>query len=144
MKIFKALLVCLLIVVALTGCVSQNYSGGNLVEGADISAGLVLPTSAGKWEVDFFNYLSGFRFGFTNNARLDCVYMVKSTSSFCGVYENATEKEIHAVLVPTVDEQMEEESGSQSDESDGEPPADGAGDGAAGNASGSNTEERTA
>lgn len=144
MKVFKALLVCSLIVAALTGCVSQNYSGGKLVEGTDTSIGLALPTSAGKWEVYFFNYLSGFRFGFTNNARLDCVYKVKITSSFCGVYDNTTEKEVHAVLEPTVDEQTEEESGEQSEEADGEPPADGAGDVAEGEESAPNTEERTA
>lgn len=137
-----ALLACLLAFV--TGCKTETFSGGKIVEGTDISVGVALPSSVGNWQIDFFNYLSGFRFGFTNNARVECEYKVVSTTTFCGVYENKTEKDIRAVLEPTVDEQTDEGSGGQTETADCNPPADGAGDGTEGNEAAPNTEERTA
>lgn len=96
-----------LVALCLCGCTSQSFSGGKIVEGTDISVGIALPASEGTWQIELFNYLSGFRFGFAKDTKVECVYTMKAVTSFAGIYDNTTEKTVHAILTPTVAEEAD-------------------------------------
>ena len=92
----KALLFALA-VVTLSGCI---YKGAKVVEGSDIAVGLQLPSTDGALQLQLFNYLSGFRLGVDQNARLKVKYTVAETNSFLGVWNGETKKTIDATVEP--------------------------------------------
>lgn len=86
-----------LAVVALSGCI---YKGAKVVEGSDIAVGLQLPSTDGALQLQLFNYLSGFRLGVDQNARLKVKYTVAETNSVLGVWNGETQKTIDATVEP--------------------------------------------
>jgi hypothetical protein len=86
-----------LAVVTLSGCI---YKGAKVVEGSDIAVGLQLPGADGALQLQFFNYLSGFRLGVDQNARLKVKYSIAETNSILGVWNGETKKTIDATVEP--------------------------------------------
>lgn len=118
------LLVLLLLSALLAGC-ANNYKGGKIVEGTDVAAGMSVPQSGGTLQVDALNFLTGFRFLFTENAGVKCSYFTTNSVAAFGVYSSTTVKRIEIELTPTIDEA--EEAGRATDresetESDKPPP----------------------
>ena len=100
MKALQIVTVCAALVAA--GCTS--YKGGKIVEGTDIAAGASVPQSGGTLQIDAFNFVSGFRFLFCENAGVTCKYTTTNTVSAFGVYASTTIKSVDIELAPTVDE----------------------------------------
>lgn len=92
----KAILFALA-VVTLSGCF---YKGAKVVEGSDIAVGLQLPSTDGALQLQLFNYLSGFRLGVDQNARLKVKYTVAETNSILGVWNGEIKKTIDATVEP--------------------------------------------
>lgn len=93
-----------LAVVTLSGCI---YKGAKVVEGSDIAVGLQLPSTDGALQLQLFNYLSGFRLGVDQNARLKVKYSIAETNSLFGVWNGATTKTIDATVEPCETEKPE-------------------------------------
>lgn len=109
-----------LISILLAGCFTPKYGGGKIVDGMDIAVGFALPVSDGTWQIDLLNYLSGYRFSFQEGSAVACEYEFKSTTSFCGIYENTTVKKIKVGLNPKVDEPLDKTEDNAEDVSEGE------------------------
>lgn len=99
----KALLFALA-VVTLSGCI---YKGAKVVEGSDIAVGLQLPSTDGALQLQLFNYLSGFRLGVDQNARLKVKYSIAETNSILGVWNGETKKTIDATVEPCESQKTE-------------------------------------
>lgn len=81
------------------GCTS--YKGGKIAEGMDIAAGLSVPQSGGNLQVDAFNFMSGFRFLFAEDAGVGCTYSVSNHVSIIGIYESSSVKSVEITLEPS-------------------------------------------
>lgn len=93
-----------LAVVTLSGCI---YKGAKVVEGSDIAVGLQLPGADGALQLQLFNYLSGFRLGVDQNARLKVKYSIAETNSILGVWNGETKKTIDATVEPCESQKTE-------------------------------------
>ena len=125
MNIFKSAFFLVALSAIVQGCFTPRYSGGKIVEGTDIAVGFALPVSEGTWQIDILNYLSGYRFSFSEGAEVSCEYSMTNTTSFAGIYESTTVKTFRTDLNPTIDESLDKkeakaEDGSASDVPEGE------------------------
>ena len=96
MKTIRNLLVVVLLSAA-AGCV---YKGAKVTEGTDLSIGLSLPATDGAAQVTVLNYLSGFRLGVAENARLTVDYTTAETNSYFGCVTIRASKCVRAVVEP--------------------------------------------
>ena len=85
---------------AFAGCAQMK--GAKITEGTDLAAGIDIPAAEGIARFTLLNYLSGFRLGVDQNARLTVDYTVDETNSYCGCITTRTRKTIHAVVEPCV------------------------------------------
>ena len=90
-----ALLVC--VICLGSGCV---YKGVKLTEGTDLAVGLNVPTTEGALQLQVLNYLSGFRLGVAENARLEVEYSSIATNSYFGIVTTETQKHVKATVEP--------------------------------------------
>lgn len=84
-----------------TGCV---YKGAKVTEGTDLAVGFTVPGSEGVLQMDVLNYLTGFRLGVAENARLKVKYTCAETNSYLGVITTCTAKTIDAKVEPCADD----------------------------------------
>lgn len=109
----------------LWGCA---YKGAKVVEGTDLAVGINMPVMDGAGQLQLFNYLSGFRLGVAENARLTVAYKVAEKNSYLGgCLTTDIKKEIEATVEPC-ETKAEEDDGEASarepkDKSE-EPPPD--------------------
>lgn len=96
----KKLMTAALVALACSGCV---YKGAKVVEGVDVAVGMNVPGSDGALQVQFFNYLSGFRFGLAQNSQLSLEYNCWQTNSFMGISHTLVHKSIKADVMPCED-----------------------------------------
>ena len=79
------------------GCV---YKGAKVTEGTDFALGINVPTAEGTFQFDLVNYLSGFRLGVAENARLELRYTHAETNEYFGCVTTRTYKTVDAVVEP--------------------------------------------
>lgn len=94
-KIF--LVSCATCAALLAGCV---YRGAKVTEGTDLAIGLSVPGTDGTIALDVLNYLSGFRLGVAENARLEVNYIHAETNSYLGCVTTRIYKSIDAIVEP--------------------------------------------
>lgn len=92
-KIFIAAICAL----AICGCVSR---GMKITEGTDLTLGVKAPIDDGTFQVQFLNYLSGFRLAAQKDAMLFIEYSVCESNRYFGVIEINSGKHVDAILVP--------------------------------------------
>ena len=63
----------------LAGCVCR---GAKVTEGTDLAVGFTVPGTDGAVQFDALNYLTGFRLGVAENARLKVKYNVSETNDY--------------------------------------------------------------
>ena len=80
-----------------SGCI---YKGAKITEGVDLAVGLTVPATDGAVSLDVLNYLSGFRLGVAENARLTVNYTTAETNSYLGVVTTRTSKSVRATVEP--------------------------------------------
>ena len=80
-----------------SGCI---YKGAKITEGVDLAVGLTVPATDGAVSLDVLNYLSGFRLGVAENARLTVDYKTAETNSYLGVVTTRTSKSVRATVEP--------------------------------------------
>ena len=80
-----------------SGCI---YKGAKITEGVDLAVGLTVPATDGAVSLDVLNYLSGFRLGVAENARLTVNYTTAETNSYLGMVTTRTSKSVRATVVP--------------------------------------------
>ncbi len=80
-----------------SGCV---YKGAKVTEGTDFALGVNVPTAEGTFQFDLINYLSGFRLGVAENARLEVRYTHAETNEYFGCVTTRTWKTVDAVVEP--------------------------------------------
>lgn len=82
---------------ALAGCV---YKGAKVTEGTDLAIGFTVPGTDGAIQFDALNYLTGFRLGVAENAKLKVKYTCAETNSYLGVVTTRVYKHIDAKVEP--------------------------------------------
>lgn len=80
-----------------SGCI---YAGAKITEGTDLAVGLTIPGSEGAVQINALNWLSGFRLGVAENARLTVKYTHAETNSYLGVVTTRLAKSIDATVEP--------------------------------------------
>ena len=80
-----------------SGCI---YKGAKITEGVDLAVGLTVPATDGAASLDVLNYLSGFRLGVAENARLTVDYATAETNSYLGIVTTRTSKSVRATVEP--------------------------------------------
>ena len=80
-----------------SGCI---YKGAKITEGTDLAVGLTIPGSEGAVQINALNWLSGFRLGVAENARLTVKYTHAETNSYLGVVTTRLAKSIDATVEP--------------------------------------------
>ena len=80
-----------------SGCI---YKGAKITEGVDLAVGLTVPATDGAVSLDVLNYLSGFRLGVAENARLTVDYATAETNSYLGIVTTRTSKSVRATVEP--------------------------------------------
>ena len=95
------LVVALAAAFALSGCV---YKGAKVTEGTDLAVGFTVPSSEGVLQMDALNYLTGFRLGVAENARLKVKYTCSETNSYFGIISTCVAKTIDAKVEPCADD----------------------------------------
>jgi len=106
-KFWKTMLTTVIIALAMLavawccgGCV---YKGGKITEGTDLSVGINVPTTDGALQLQVLNYLSGFRLGVAENAKLTMKYTVSETNSYLGCISTCVSKTVDATVEPCED-----------------------------------------
>lgn len=84
-----------------TGCV---YKGAKVTEGTDLAVGITVPGSEGALTLDALNYLTGFRLGVAENARLKVKYTCAESNEYFGVVTTRINKTIDAKVEPCADD----------------------------------------
>lgn len=80
-----------------SGCI---YKGAKITEGVDLAVGLTVPATDGAVSLDVLNYLSGFRLGVAENARLTVDYKTAETNSYLGCVTTRSVKRVVATVEP--------------------------------------------
>ena len=80
-----------------SGCI---YKGAKITEGVDLAVGLTVPATDGAVSLDVLNYLSGFRLGVAENARLTVDYATAETNFYLGIVTTRTSKSVRATVEP--------------------------------------------
>ena len=89
--------VIFILATGVSGCV---YRGAKITEGTDFALGVNVPTAEGTFQFDLINYLSGFRLGVAENARLELKYTHAETNEYFGCVTTRTYKTVDAVVEP--------------------------------------------
>lgn len=89
--------VIFILATGVSGCV---YRGAKVTEGVDFALGINVPTAEGTFQFDLINYLSGFRLGVAENARLELRYTHAETNEYFGCVTTRTYKTVDAVVEP--------------------------------------------
>ena len=89
--------VIFILATGVSGCV---YRGAKVTEGTDFALGVNVPTAEGTFQFDLINYLSGFRLGVAENARLELRYTHAETNEYFGCVTTRTYKTVDAVVEP--------------------------------------------
>ena len=82
----------------LGGCV--QYKGAKVTEGTNLSIGLDVPGTDGAAQISILNYLSGFRVGVAEGAKMKLEYSVSETNSYLGVVHTCVGKKVDAMVEP--------------------------------------------
>lgn len=82
----------------LCGC--AQYKGAKVVEGTDLAVGMTIPVENAPLKFEALNWLSGFRLGIDQNARLELEYTVAETNSYFGVVRTSQCKSVTATIEP--------------------------------------------
>lgn len=93
----KKMFATLAAALALAGCV---YKGAKVTEGTDLAVGLTVPGFEGALTLDVLNYLTGFRLGVAENAKLKVKYTYAGTNDYFGCITTRTYKHIDAKVEP--------------------------------------------
>lgn len=91
------LAVSIILCMALAGCV---YKGGKVVDGTNLAIGMKIPVENAPLKFEALNWLSGFRLGIDQNARLELEYTVAETNSYFGVVRTSQCKSVTATIEP--------------------------------------------
>jgi hypothetical protein len=94
------LLMGAVIFILATGVCGCVYKGAKVTEGTDFALGINVPTAEGTFQFDLVNYLSGFRLGVAENARLELKYTHAETNEYFGCVTTRTYKTVDAVVEP--------------------------------------------
>ena len=94
------LLMGAVIFILATGVCGCVYKGAKVTEGTDFALGVNVPTAEGTFQFDLVNYLSGFRLGVAENARLELKYTHAETNEYFGCVTTRTYKTVDAVVEP--------------------------------------------
>ena len=97
-------LLAIVAVAALALCTGCVYKGAKVTEGTDLAVGFTVPSSEGVLQMDALNYLTGFRLGVAENARLKVKYTCAETNSYFGIISTCTAKTIDAKVEPCADD----------------------------------------
>lgn len=100
------------------GC--AQYKGAKVVEGTDLAVGITIPVENAPLKFEALNYLSGFRLGIDQNARMELTYTVAETNNYFGIITTIQHKSIDAVVEPC--EAGESPEGNTEDDCVGSPP----------------------
>ena len=95
-----ALLMAIAVVIAIllnAGCV---YKGAKVTEGTSLVVGMDLPGTDGIAQLNVLSWLSGFRLGVAENARLQVRYRHAETNSYFGCVTTRIWKDVDAVVEP--------------------------------------------
>lgn len=80
-----------------SGCA---YSGGKVVEGTDLAAGISVPTTDGIVNLNVLNYLSGFMLGVYGKSIFKVKYTVDENNTYLGIVTIKSKKTIDAEVEP--------------------------------------------
>ena len=94
------LLMGAVIFILATGVCGCVYKGAKVTEGVDFALGINVPTAEGTFQFDLVNYLSGFRLGVAENARLELKYTHAETNEYFGCVTTRIYKTVDAVVEP--------------------------------------------
>ena len=89
--------VIFILATGVSGCV---YRGAKVTEGTDLAIGISVPGTDGAIALDLLNYLSGFRLGVAENARLFVEYSTSETNSYFGCVTTRSAKRVKARVTP--------------------------------------------
>ena len=95
-----AMLMAIAVVIAIlmnAGCV---YKGAKITEGTSLIVGMDLPGTDGIAQINVLSWLSGFRLGVAENARLQVRYQHAETNSYFGCVTTRIWKDVDAVVEP--------------------------------------------
>ena len=95
-----AMVMAIAVVIAIlcnAGCV---YKGAKVTEGTSLVVGLDVPGTDGVAELNVLSWLSGFRLGVAENARLELEYTAAETNSYFGVVQTRIAKTVKAKVEP--------------------------------------------
>ncbi len=86
-----------LAIVCNAGCV---YKGAKVTEGTSLVIGMDIPGTDGVAQLNVLSWLSGFRLGVAENARLELEYAAAETNSYFGIVTTRTAKRVKALVEP--------------------------------------------
>ncbi len=81
-------------------CAGCIYRGAKVTEGTNLAVGLTVPSTEGMVQINALDYVSGFRMGVAENARLEVRYTAAQTNAYFGCIRTVSYKTIDAAVVP--------------------------------------------